>query len=396
MINFKPELLIMKNLTKILLITGVSVSISGCSLIAPSSHNPVRSKDVQVTGEKLDTEKAVDAYFITPQLLKTLAPIKATAKNNVSLDQQINAYQYVVGIGDILNITVWDHPELTTPAGSYRSAAESGNQVHANGTIFYPYVGNLKVVGLTVSQIRDRLTSRLANYIVSPQVEVSVVSYRSQKAYITGEVKSPGQQFISNIPLTLLDAVNKAGGLSDTADWHNVTITSKGRDEVVSLEALIQRGDLTQNRLLKDGDIVHVPSNDTQKVFVVGEVTQPQFLTISKNGMTLMEAISASGGIDKLAADATGIFVIRSQRGETKFTTLDDGQQIETVASIYQLDVTNPTSYILGTDFFLKPYDVVYVTTAPVTRWNRVISQVLPTIDGFNGLTESMLRVKNW
>ncbi|WP_373766312.1 polysaccharide export protein [Glaesserella sp.] len=386
----------MKKLTKIFLCTGISLSLSGCSIFLPSSYNPVRSKDVQVTGEKLDTEKAVDAYFITPQLLKTLAPIRATAKANAELDRQINAYQYVVGIGDVLNVTVWDHPELTTPAGSYRSAAESGNQVHANGTIFYPYVGNIKVAGLTVGQIRERLTSRLANYIVSPQVEVSVVSYKSQKTYITGEVKTPGQQFISNIPLTLLDAINKAGGLADNADWHNVKITRNGRDEVVSLEALIQRGDLTQNRLLTDGDIVHVPSNDTQKVFVVGEVTQPQFLTINRNGMTLMEAISASGGIDKLSADATGIFVIRAHRGQPKFTQLDNGQSIETIADIYQLDVTNPTSYILGTDFFLKPYDVVYVTTAPVTRWNRVISQVVPTIDGFNGLTESMLRVKNW
>ena len=269
--------------------------------------------------------------------------------------------------------------------------------------MFYPYVGSIKVAGLTVGQIRSKLTTELANYIAEPQVEVRVASYQSQKAYITGEVKEPGQQFISNIPLTLLDAINKAGGLSDNADWNNVTITRKGKDEVVSIDALIQRGDLTQNRLLNDGDIVHIPRNDTMKVFVIGEVQQPQFLTISRNGMTLTEAIAAVGGIDKLAADATGIFVIRGEPKAKKTTQNTNNKQqnngsgnIEKVANIYQLDVTNPTSYILGTDFYLKPHDVVYVTTAPITLWNRVITQVMPTISGFNDLTEGTLRIRTW
>ncbi|MBS6009518.1 MAG: polysaccharide biosynthesis/export family protein, partial [Haemophilus parahaemolyticus] len=297
-----------------------------------------------------------------------------------------------------LNVTVWDHPELTTPAGTYRSAADSGNQVHANGTIFYPYVGQVKVAGLTVNEVREKLTKQLATYIAEPQIDVTVAAYKSQKAYVTGEIKTPGQQFLTNVPLTLLDAVNKAGGLSDNADWHNVTITSKGRDEKVSLEALIERGDLTQNRLLKDGDIVHVPRNDANKVFVVGEVSKPQMLKITHYGMTLTEAIAESGGIDKLAADATGIFVIRGQRNDASLIhpTVDGANKLEKIADIYQLDLSNATSYVLGTEFYLKPYDVVYVTTAPITRWNRVITQVVPTLSGFDNLTESMLRIRNW
>lgn len=392
----------MNKLIKFLLLTGTTLSISACSLIFPSSGSPIANKNTEVVGEEADFVKAVDAYLITPRLLKELAPVNASAKVNYDLEKEIKNYQYRVGVGDVLNITVWDHPELTTPAGSYRSASEAGNQVHANGTMFYPYVGSIKVAGLTVGQIRSKLTTELANYIAEPQVEVRVASYQSQKAYITGEVKEPGQQFISNIPLTLLDAINKAGGLSDNADWNNVTITKKGKEEVVSIDALIQRGDLTQNRLLNDGDIVHIPRNDTMKVFVIGEVQQPQFLTIGRNGMTLTEAIAAVGGIDKLAADATGIFVIRGERNKgvsprnMNNTQQNNPNEIEKVANIYQLDVTNPTSYILGTDFYLKPHDVVYVTTAPITRWNRVITQVMPTISGFNELTEGTLRIRTW
>lgn len=389
----------MYKLTKILITCGVVLSLSGCAVVHPTTESPV-DLNTEVKGEKVDITKAIDAYLITPSLVKQLAPQVAVAKVNTGLDQQLKSYQYKIGVGDVLNVTVWDHPELTTPAGSYRSAAESGNQVHANGTIFYPYVGQINVAGLTVNQVRDKLAKQLSAYITDPQIDVTVAAYQSKKAYVTGEIKNPGQQFLTNIPLTLLDAVNKAGGLSENADWHNVTITRKGKDEKVSLEALIQRGDLTQNRLLSDGDIVHIPRNDANKVFVVGEVSKPQMLKITHYGMTLTEAIAESGGIDKLAANATGIFVIRGQRdGQTLMPVAEteaNTEKLEKIADIYQLDVTNATSYVLGTEFYLKPYDVVYVTTAPAARWNRVITQVVPTLSGFNELTESMLRVRNW
>ncbi|MFK5194371.1 polysaccharide export protein, partial [Glaesserella parasuis] len=247
----------MRKLTQALIATGIALSLSGCATVYPTTQSPINS-NVKVRGEKVDIAKAVDAYLITPSLVKQLAPRVSVAKVNARLEQQLKSYQYKIGVGDVLNVTVWDHPELTTPAGAYRSAAESGNQVHANGTIFYPYVGKVEVVGLTVNQVRDKLAKQLSAYVTDPQIEVTVAAYQSKKAYVTGEIKNPGQQFLTNVPLTLLDAVNKAGGLSENADWHNVTITRHGKEEKVSLAELIQFGNLTQNRLLSDGDVVHI------------------------------------------------------------------------------------------------------------------------------------------
>ncbi|NRB80984.1 MAG: SLBB domain-containing protein, partial [Saccharospirillaceae bacterium] len=287
--------------------------------------------------------------------------------------------------------------ELTIPAGSYSSAILSGNWVHADGSIFYPNIGFVPVAGKTVVEIRAILTKKLAKYIETPQVDVNVAAFRSKKTYITGEVNEPGQQFITNVPLTLLDAVNNAGGLAEDADWRNVTLTRQGVEQKLSLHALMQRGDLTQNRLLVPGDIVHVPRNDGQKVFVMGEVNEPKLLKIDRAGMSLTEALSSVGGINQLAADATGIFVVRANRATVATDSADTGQvQKTTIADIYQLDISNAAALVIGTEFELQPYDIVYVTAAPITRWNRVISQILPTISGFNDITESITRIRGW
>ena len=373
---------------KIVVTIGITLLIlSGCTVF-PGTHLSTSDKNkVEDEQSETDYSAAVNVYALTPQTVAEYQLKKAGAQSNPKLEAQIANYEYRVGPGDILNVTIWDHPELTIPAGSYRSSSESGNWVHADGTIFYPYIGTVQVAGKTVREIRTDVSEQLRRFIESPQVDVNVAAFRAKKTYVTGEVDKPGQQAITNIPLTLLDAVNRSGGLSENADWRNVTSTRKGKEETLSLYALMQRGDLTQNRLLEPGDIIHVPRNDAQKVFVMGEVKNPQLLKIDRSGMSLTEALSSVGGINELAADATGVFVIRSSNKEDKK---------ERMADIYQLDIQDASALIIGTEFYLKPYDVVYVTVAPIARWNRLILQLMPTITGFNELTEGVLRIKNW
>ncbi|MEZ9018116.1 polysaccharide export protein [Vibrio lentus] len=370
-----------------LLLALLPVLLTGCT--TPGTHLSTGNKNVIQPSEEQqesDISDVVNLYPLTAQSVSSYrSESLSVSQANPTLDVDIAKYEYQVGVGDILNITIWDHPELTIPAGSYRSSTEAGNWVHADGTIFYPYIGTVEVAGKTVREVRADIASRLAKYIESPQVDVNVAAFRSKKTYITGEVSKPGQQPITNIPLTLLDAVNRSGGLSENADWRNVSLTRNGVEENLSLYGLMQRGDLTQNRLLQAGDIVHVPRNDKQKVFVMGEVKEPKLLKIDRVGMSLTEALSNVGGINELTADATGVFVIR---------TSDD--KSERMADIYQLNIEDASALVIGTEFDLKPYDIVYVTAAPISRWNRVVGQLLPTINGFNNLTEGALRVRNW
>jgi polysaccharide biosynthesis/export protein len=333
-----------------------------------------RREQPDTPADQQAARQLVDIVPITPQVVaqQSIAnatnPVQAAIPFNVQ--NEIDNYEYHIDKGDMLHITVYDHPELTNPSGSNNNNIQnSGIIVENDGTIYYPYIGKVQVAGLTVDQIRERIASPLAEFITSPQITVRVIDYNAKRAYVTGQVNEPGPQPITNVPMTILDAIARAGGLSDNANWHDVLLSRNGQDIRLSVYEMLNNGRLGQNMLLQHGDVLHVPVVGQRQVYVLGELNRVNTLPLGNITMSLTEALTRSGGLNQVTSNAEGIFVIRPH-----------GPGADKVATLYQLNVRNAIAFAVGAQFMLEPSDIVYVTTAPVTRWNRVISQIIPSL----------------
>ncbi|WP_288365923.1 polysaccharide export protein [uncultured Marinobacter sp.] len=363
------------SLSKFLLIALLLSMSAGCTMI-PGSHLTVpepRSVRQQSEG---DLSARVNVYPISPSLVATIASESVRKPViDTGLENQIDDYDYVVSPGDTLRITIWDHPELSTLGGSAEGGA--GHPVHSDGTIVYPFVGDVQVAGLTVRQVRERLAQALSEYIQAPTIDVTVSDFRSRRVYVTGAVGSPGKLYLTSEPMTLLEAVSAAGGLEDNADWTDVTLTRNGKSIRYSLRELYEYGNTSQNVLLRNNDIVHVARDDAAKVFVLGEVGSPKAVSFGRSDLTLADALTQAGGFSQATADASGIFVVRRAPAGS-----------EKIADVFQLNARNAMALVLADQFPLKKRDIVYVTAAPVARWNRIIAQLLPTAQAVYFLNE--------
>jgi polysaccharide export outer membrane protein len=275
-------------------------------------------------------------------------------------------WTYTVGPGDILSVIVFNHPELTLPAGAERTAEESGFMVNPDGTFSYPYIGSVVARGRTQEDLRQELTQRLSFYIPEPQVQVRIAAYNSQAVVVSGEVRSPNRQALTPVPLSLIEAINAAGGFTDRADPRAVRVLRGGQLYTVDLAGFMQGGLTQNNPILRNGDVVNVPRRRAEEAYLLGEIGRTTTIDLSIEPVTLTQAITRAGGPVLPRADARGILVFRNHGDNVR---------------VFQLDVSNPTGLLLGTLFVLEPGDVVYVLRSALQRWNDTIARIIPTVN---------------
>jgi polysaccharide export outer membrane protein len=353
---------------------GLLFLLNACTSFAPGMHFDA----AQVPQQTAPTQDPI-VLPITTQLVQQ----EKREREQQSL-QSVNTLiarsePYRIDSGDVLSIVVWDHPELTgaqsspgndslSPAGmqgASAAASPSGFVVDQSGTVQFPYAGMLKLAGLTEEQARRELSRKLAYYITRPDVTLRVQSYRSKRVYIDGEVKTPGMVAINDIPMTLVEALNRAGGVLPEADQSRIVIVRDGVSYPVNLLQLVQRGVNPASILLVNGDVVRVVSRQESKVFVSGEVTTPRALTMHNGRLTLNEALGEAGGINPNTGDGRQVYVVRNG---------GDARPL-----VYHLNARSPSELALAEEFELKPKDVVYVDATALATWSRVVNLILPS-----------------
>ena len=338
------------------------LALQGC-MFAPGQY-----LDTSEIGTEGSPESSrVELIPITPKLIAQNAATYVSS----SVPAELLAFKpqaYRIGANDVLYITVWDHPELTAPSGAQQQIDANGRLVRPDGTIFYPYIGKLDAAGKTIEELRATIAQRLAQYVDSPQVDLSVLRFASQKAILAGAVVKAGPMPITTSPISVVEAIGAAGIEPLNADLSSLILTRDGREYTLDLDSLNGQGAQLNNVFLKDGDQLYLPYNDRKKIYVMGEVLAPQAVKFKTKRMNLADVVGSVGGLNQTTSNGNALYVIRG------------AENIETEsAKVFQLDAQSPTAFAIASHFELKPQDIVYVGPAQVTRWNRLISQLVPS-----------------
>lgn len=325
---------------------------------------------------------------ITPAVTESMAITRPTAKAAPENSPSRSDYQYRIGTADVLAIFV-DVPLFAEDASTALSTGQAQQEarlytVSERGEIFLPLHGPLPVAGLTITEAYEAILVALKEFFARPQINVSVAEFRSQRVAVVFGSGEGSYIPITNQPLSILDAVMQTPRESlqpDQLDFRNVVLKRDGHETGVDLTSLIESSSFGSDWLLKDRDVVLVPKN-SNGVYLIGEIPNQRRL-IDPYGTSLAELlfpqpVSPQQRINQIqqlrlndnflnlgSTNIGSIFVIR---GDTTF------------AHVYHLNAKTPDALLLADEFPMLPGDVVFVSTRRITRFNRFIAEILPSL----------------
>lgn len=337
---------------------GLAFGLAGCS----NMRFPVTQDGQAKLVDKNTTVIRVSAGNIG-QIRNPARPRSSSAGTNPP--PTTGRYTYRVGPGDKLQVTFFADPAGVTASSEF--TPQTTSVIDETGSFFFPFVGKVRAEGQTVSQIRDALTRQLEQYFATPQVEVAVIEFNARRVTITGAVATPGLKTLTNVSVSLLDLVNEVGA-APGADLSRITLRRGSSVYLVNLRAFLDRGQARHNPTLLPGDLIQIPLAADNKVFTFGEINVGE-IELTEARMTLLEVLAKSGGIDRLRADARGVFVFRR----------DDPGRIG--FDVYQFDLSSATALVLAAEFGMAPLDIVFVTNDPATRWSDTIGKIVQPFD---------------
>jgi len=300
----------MKPKYNIWFLTLLVALITGCSSIPDQdqteslyNEEELGFNEVQISDQ---TEKTIDTT--SPEDI----PGEPTAELPENIDPELNPdtilSSYRLGKGDNISIKVFGEPDFSVTAN-----------VSKEGSISYPFLGEIELAGLTVNQIERKITSGLkGDYLIDPKVTVTVLEYR--QLFVRGEVKSPGG-YAFEPGMTVEKAISLAGGFAETASRDEIFVTRDG-DKT--------RTPATLETYIGPGDMVRVKKH--KKFYVRGEVRSPGSYEYIR-GMTVEKAISIAGGLGEYATGWSKIYIIRD-RDETQTRT-----RVELNSPVYPGDI---------------------------------------------------------
>jgi protein involved in polysaccharide export with SLBB domain len=342
-------------------------ALPGCvpdiASMTPQSDPPTPSQ------EQLSQPEAAEISEFIPKLPETEEEF-ARGEDISVLSSELSK-TYLLGAGDVLNLVVWNRPELTIESVT----------VGPDGVISVPRIGFINVKARNREDVQGEIAQKLNRFYESPEVTLSILEYHNNKAFVLGRVSNPG---VVSFPGegTLLEALSLAGGLPvlerEDASFLQKCAIIRGRDKIIwiDLGELLNNGNMTLNARIRNNDVIFIPESKDELVYVMGEVMNPGAVRL-RNRLSYLDAMMLVGG-PTTNASMSKTFLIRGAAEQGTVKEINLKAMIETGS--------------LQENFLLQSGDVIFVAASGAGQWNYAFRQVLPSLQVMDLSTSSLER----
>ncbi|MEM1078560.1 MAG: polysaccharide biosynthesis/export family protein [Pseudomonadota bacterium] len=283
--------------------------------------------------------------------------------------------------GDTLGLTIWENVvEGLLARGGAAASVIDQVQVDSAGFIFVPYAGRIMAAGNTPEALRGIITRQLETQTPDPQVSVRRIAGDGATVTVVGNVNGQGVYTIERPTRTLSSMIARAGGVNaEFADYEQVLVRviRQGQIGTIWLTDLYSNPEL--DIALRGGDRI-VVEQDPRSFIALGATRGQTRVRFDSQDLTALEALAQVGGLDPNLADPTGVFILREEREEVARRVLGRPELQGEQRLVYILDLTQPTGLFIAEDFLVKDSDTIYVTEAPIARWNKTVSLLLGAV----------------
>jgi len=286
--------------------------------------------------------------------------------------------------GDVLGLTIWENVDdgLLVSEGLASSTLEEV-QVDGQGFIFVPYAGRIRAAGNTPERIRQIITERLDEQTPDPQVLVRRLAGNGATVSVVGGVAQQGVFPIERPTRTLSAMIAAAGGLAIEPEIAQIIVVRGGHRAKIWFEDLY-----TDPRLdiaLRDDDRVLV-EEDRRAFSVLGATGTQNRVPFESQTLSAIEALAQVGGLNTNLADPTGVFVFRTEPEPIAEQLLGREDLTGPQRIVYVLNLTEPNGMFEARDFAIRDDDLLYVTEAPYTQFQKILSALTGTLTPINNV----------
>jgi polysaccharide export outer membrane protein len=393
----------LKRSSRALLAVAVAGLLPACSLLPGTGPTSDAVHDNATAGVRSTASLAYALVDVSADTIGFLSQPNLVSFKGEFPDKRPKPSQ-VVGVGDVLNISIFEAAPggLFTPGQA--AGARPGNfvdlpaqAVDQKGSIYVPYAGEIPAAARTIPEIQQAVVARLRNRAIEPQVVISLKEQHASVVSVLGDVNTPGVQPLNSVGERLLALLARSGGPKFEAIESYVTLQRDGRRVRVLLSRVVH--DPSENIFIRPNDVIFV-THEPPTFTALGALNQNVFgfnteISFDVETLTLAQAMGKAGGLNDQQSDPSELYVYRYEdRGFLAKLGVDTTRfTLDKIPTIYHVNLRDPSAMLLAAGFQMRSKDVMYVANAKVVDYYKLLTLFDRTAGSVTNVSDAVVNV---